>query len=118
LATADASMHERACRVRDELHAVANRVGRLLETPGARLAPIEIPPPHIGPGARRAATGTLIGFAAERLADMVEDLTASEWCIEGRIGDSTTTIEELVARALHTARQDLERSRARIDAVG
>jgi hypothetical protein len=101
-------MHERASAVRDELHAVANRVGRLLETPGAPLAPIEIPSPRIGPGSSPVATGASVRLEAERLARLVEGLSPEQWQTEGRIADSTITIEELVARPLHTSHRALD----------
>jgi hypothetical protein len=105
-------MHERASRVRDELHAVANRVGRLLETPGATLAPIEISAPGKGFGASTVSTGAFIRLAAERLARLVDGLSPEHWQIEGRIADSTITIEELVARPLHTSHHELSRAHA------
>jgi hypothetical protein len=104
LRTADIGVHERAAQLYDELHAVANRVGRLLEAPGARLAPVRLQ----APTSRRQAVprevrGAQIRIAADRLAGLVDGLSAGDWRISGTVGDSPITIGELVAAPLQSS---------------
>jgi hypothetical protein len=104
LEAADPAVGPQAARVRDELHAVANRVARLLDTPGAELPPVRVQPA----GARSRSVpgelrGALLHVEAERLAEVVEGLSPEEWRVSGRIGGSPVTIAELVAAPLHSS---------------
>lgn len=100
----DPVVHERAAGLSDELHAVANRVGRLLEGPGALLPPVRIQGPSAAPGAiPRELTGARIRVASDRLADLVDGLSPADWRRTGRIGDAPVTIGELVAAPLHSS---------------
>lgn len=104
LHTTNAAAHVSAARLRDELHAVANRIARLAETPGAPISPIsgqarrpEALVTQPGVGAAR------IELAVDRLADLVEALSPEQWEAKGTFGRSSITIGELVARPLHTS---------------
>jgi hypothetical protein len=113
LRTVDVEVHERAAQLYDELHAVANRVGRLLETPGVRLPPIRLQ----APTSRRQAVprevrGAQIRVAADRLAGLVDGLSARDWRTSGTVGDSPITIGQLVASPLHSSHRLLAFTRA------
>jgi hypothetical protein len=106
-------VHERATQLCDELHAVTNRAGRLLETPGAVLPPVRIPVPAEASTAMPGEmTGALIRVAADRLAELVDGLSPTEWFVSGRIGDSPVTVGELVAAPLHSSHRLLALSTA------
>jgi len=114
LRNADPVVHERAAQLRDELHAVANRVGRLLEAPGAQLPPVRIQAPtapsRAMPGELRSA---LIQVEVDRLADLVDGLSPTDWRLTGMIGDAPVTIGELIAAPLHSSHRLLAYTAAR-----
>ena len=114
LQNADPVVHERATQLRDELHAVANRVGRLLEAPGAQLPPVRIQAPtapsRAMPGELRSA---LIQVEVDRLADLVDGLSPTDWRLTGMIGDAPVTIGELIAAPLHSSHHLLAYTAAR-----
>lgn len=108
LQTSDSVVHERAAKLRDELHAIANRVGRLLETPGALLPPVRIQAPTAVSGAiPPELRGALIRVAVDRLAELVDRLRRADWRVSGRLGDTSVTIGELVAEPLHSSHRHL-----------
>lgn len=113
LRTTDFMAHERAAQLCDELHAVANRAGRLLETPGVLLPPVRIQVPTAASGAiPREVSGALIRVAADRFAELVDGLSPADWRVSGTIGDSPITIGELVAAPLHSSHRLLAYSSA------
>jgi hypothetical protein len=48
-------------------------------------------------------TGALIRVAADRLAELVDGLSPTDWIVSGRVGDSPVTVGELVAAPLHSS---------------
>lgn len=96
-----------AARLRDELHAVANRVARLLVSPGSTLSPVRIDVPT--ELARPPSTDLLIELLrieADRLADLTESIGA-EWGWIGRVGVGPVTVTALAAVPLHTSHRML-----------
>jgi hypothetical protein len=106
--TDDPIVHERAAQLSDELHVVANRVERLLDTPGSELPPVRLQPPISRAGTPREMSVARIRVAAARLSDLVAGLTSTAWGISGAVGGSPTTIGELVAAPLHSSHRFLE----------
>jgi hypothetical protein len=104
----DQVLVEEAARLRDELHAVANRVTRLLDVPGARLAEMDIgvPTPLAGPSSPQLVLA-LLTMAAERLADIADHLGEEEWRATGQLGSEIVTIGQLVEVPLHRAHRIL-----------
>jgi hypothetical protein len=100
---------EDAARVRDELHAVANRVGRLLVAPGSTLSPvhIDVPTELARPPSIDLLT-ELLRIEADRLADLAESIGA-EWGWIGRVGAGPVSVAALAAVPLHTTHQMLTR---------
>jgi hypothetical protein len=97
-----------AARLRDELHAIANRVARLLIEQDARLSSVTIPPPDaLAASASTNILVALLRMAAVRLADLVDALRPEQWGIAGRVGDRTVTVAELVRVPLHHSHRDL-----------
>src|SRR5690606_5017484 len=100
---------EDAARQRDELHAVANRVARLLVAPGSTVSPVRIDVPT--ESARPPSTDLLVELLrieADRLADLAGSIGA-EWGWIGRVGIGPVTASELAAVPLHTSHQLLTR---------
>lgn len=94
---------EEAARSRDELHAVANRVARILVAPGSTLSPVSIATPT---EMRRPPTIDLLVELLRMEADRLSGITGSigaEWGWFGRIGRRNVTVRELTVVPLHTA---------------
>jgi hypothetical protein len=105
---ADRRLVDRAALLRDELHAVANRVARLLDEPGAHLSIVTIRTPMSTSGI--PSTGTLVNgvrLAAERLARLVESLSADDWEATGLVPHGAVTISQLIRVPLHHSHRDL-----------
>jgi hypothetical protein len=100
----DHALLEEVARLRDEMHAVANRVARLLAAPGSTLAAMDIGRPSALAGPSSAdLLVALLAMAAERLADIAEALDDRRWRLVGRLGPEPTTVGQLIALPLHRA---------------
>lgn len=108
LRTGDDALMEEVARLRDELHAVANRVARLLAAPGSALASMDIGSPTAlaGPSSPGLLVAVLT-MTAERLASMADRLGEEDWRVIGHLGTQTVTIGQLVALPLHSAHRIL-----------
>jgi hypothetical protein len=96
--------------VRDELHAVANRVARLLVSPGSTLSPVRIDvPTELARPPSIDLLIELLRIEADRLADLTESIGA-EWGWIGRVGVGPVTVTALAAVPLHTSHQVLTRN--------
>lgn len=94
---------EEAARSRDELHAVANRVARVLVAPGSTLSPVRIETPtEMGRPPTVDLLVELLRLEADRLSGITDSIGA-EWGWFGRIGRSNVTVRELAEVPLHTA---------------
>lgn len=99
---------ERVARLRDELHATANRVERFRLT---AVPVIDVVRVH----AARAATTMLspgqilhqLDLVGDRLVAALGALTPGDWRRVGRVGDDTITLGELIDDVVHAARHDL-----------
>lgn len=99
---------ERVARLRDELHATANRVERfrLTDVPMIDLVRVH---------ATRAATMMLslgqilhqLDLVGDRLVVTLGALTPAEWRRVARVGDDTITLGGVVDDVVHAARHDL-----------
>ncbi len=91
-----------AARVRDELHVIANRIGRVLAAPGAAVvaAVASIEAPAAGPRSPDHLV-VLQRLAARRLADLLASLGAADWELCGRVGARSVTVAELAVVPLH-----------------
>jgi len=95
-------MIEEAARSRDELHAVANRVARILVAPGSTLSPVSVETPT--EMARPPAVDLLVELLrmeADRLAAITDPIRA-EWEWVGRVGRGIVTVRQLVEVPLHS----------------
>lgn len=109
----DQALVEEVARLRDELHAVANRVTRLLAAPDARLATMDIGRPTALAG--RASPELVLArlaMAAERLADIADRLGEQQWRTTGQLGSDAVTIGQLVALPLQRAHRIVSASSA------
>lgn len=101
-------VHERVAYNRDEIHAVSNRVERLLAQPGATLSPIQISRPTAASGSfGPEVLVMLLERAVRRLAVLTARLRGEQWDIRGRIDRSEVSISELVAVPFHRAHREL-----------
>jgi hypothetical protein len=100
----DHAVVEEVARLRDELHAVANRVARLLVAPGSTLAAMDIGSPTAlaGPSNPELLVAILT-MAAGRLADITDRLGEADWRLVGQLGPETVTVGQLVEVPLHSA---------------
>lgn len=90
--------------LRDELHAVANRVSRILAAPGAALAPVRLDEPTaLSTSSDPNLLLRFLRMSADRLADLVQNLTPEQWQLSGRVGSSTVTIPQLLVVPLHAS---------------
>jgi hypothetical protein len=93
---------ERAAVVRDELHAIANRVVRLVTAPGVRLSMVRINAPSaLARAASAAQLAELLDQSAVRLADLTDSLQPDQWSLAGHMGDANVTVADLIASPLH-----------------
>jgi hypothetical protein len=106
--TIESSALDRVARLRDELHATANRVTRFGVEEHPLVEPIRIPAPR--------ATNTVLGpeqllfqlgLSANRLVALIEPLTPRDWVRTGRVGDRLVTLGEIVNGVLRRAYHDL-----------
>ena len=90
-------------RLRDELHAVTNRITRILDVPAAiTIADVEIdaptalvastPPEHLV---------ALLRLAAERASTVVGRFAPADWHRRARLGDKIVDVEALAILPLH-----------------
>jgi hypothetical protein len=108
LRSGDDTVVQEVARLRDELHAVANRVARLLAAPGSTLAALDLGAPTALAGP--SSPGHLVAIvtmAAERLADMADRLGEGDRRVTGQLGQQTVTVGQLIALPLHSARRFL-----------
>ncbi|MGQ0618053.1 MAG: hypothetical protein ACT4PW_13865 [Acidimicrobiia bacterium] len=97
-----------AARLRDVVHAVTNRVDRLLAAPGSHLSSVTIDAPTaLVAAASPDLLIELLDMAAERLARLIESLGPDDRDIEGCVDTSTVTIADLVRVPLHHSHRDL-----------
>lgn len=99
---------ERVARLRDELHATANRVERfrLVDAPVIDAVRVR---------AARAASAVLssgqvlhqLDLVSDRLVEVLGALTPGEWRRVARLGDGIITLGGLIDDVLHGARHDL-----------
>jgi hypothetical protein len=112
----DEDLIDEAARMRDEIHAVAKRIGRLLDAPGSRISPVRI---EIPTASARGATAQLViallGNAAEGLGQLVESLGADDWRIEGSVGTGRVSVYELACVPLHTTHRELAAHKRRAE---
>lgn len=98
---------EDAARLRDELHAVANRVARLLVASGSTVAPVRIGvPTEVARPPSIDLLVELIRIEADRLAEISESAGA-EWGWIGRVGIGPVAVTELAAVPLHSSHRML-----------
>jgi hypothetical protein len=101
-------LFERAAFLRDEIHAVTNRIERLLAAPDSRLQPVTINvPTAIEAASSKAVVLDLLGISVERLARIVDSLRPGDWDTTGYVGNGTVTVAELVRLPLHHSYRDL-----------
>ena len=100
---------DRAAFLRDDLHAVANRVARLLAAPGTRLSvvTIHVPTALTAGIASPAIVVHRLRMAADRLRRLVEPLRTGGWDVTGSVGDGFVTVTQLVHVPLHHSHRDL-----------
>jgi hypothetical protein len=104
----DPALIEGAARLRDELHAIANRVARVLTAPGASVSRVRIHAPTALAGASdRGLVLVLLGSSADRLADITDTMDPDQWELFGCVGSSFVTIAELVLMPLHASHRRL-----------
>jgi hypothetical protein len=109
----DPTFVEPAARLRDELHAVTNRVERVLDEPDTSLASVTIhAPTALATPTSRDVLVSLLHLSANRLADLVESLSTDAWEMRGHVDEGTVTVRELAQVPLHHSHRDLARSRA------
>lgn len=104
---------EDAARLRDELHAVANRVARLLVASGSTVSPVRIgTPTELARPPSIDLLVELIRIEANRLAEISESAGA-EWGWIGRVGVGPVAVTELAAVPLHSSHRMLAREPSR-----
>jgi hypothetical protein len=98
----------RAAYLRDEIHAVTNRVARLLVAPQARLQRVRI---NVPTAIASASSGPVVlhrlRLSVERLARLVESMRTDDWKVNGYVEDRDITVAELVLVPLHHSHRDL-----------
>jgi len=108
---ANPQLLERAAFLRDEIHAVTNRVARLLVAPGSRLQRVTIYAPTANATAEsQAVVVEFLRISAERLARIVDSLRPDDWDSTGYVGDSAVTVADLIQVPLHHSHRDLVRN--------
>ena len=109
----DSSFVEPAARLRDEIHAVTNRVDRIMAAPGSHLARVIVhTPTALATPTSEDLLIRLLHLSADRLADLIESLPPGAWEIGGRVAGGPVTVRELVQVPLHHSHRDLARSGA------
>jgi hypothetical protein len=107
---ANPQLWERAAFLRDEIHAVTNRVARLLVAPGSRLQRVTIYAPTANATAgSQAVVVDFLRISAERLARIVDSLRLDDWASTGYVGDSSVTVADLIQVPLHHSHRELVR---------
>jgi hypothetical protein len=105
---ANPQLLERAAFLRDEIHAVTNRVARLLVAPRSRLQRVTIRAPTANAtSGSQAVVVDLLRFSAERLARIVDSLRLDDWGTTGYVGDGVVTVADLIHVPLHHSHRDL-----------
>ena len=92
-----------AARARDELHAVTNRIARILTAPGSTLSPVHVERPT---ALTQYASIDLIIELLRQEADRLASITASldeEWGWVGSVGSQQVTVRQLADVPLHSA---------------
>ena len=108
---ANPQLLERAAFLRDEIHAVTNRVARLLVAPGSRLQRVTIYAPTANATAEsQAVVIDFLRISAERLARIVDSLRPDDWDSTGSVGDRAVTVADLIQVPLHHSHRDLVRN--------
>ena len=98
-----------AARVRDELHAVTNRVSRILVSPGSPVLAtvvVDAPSSLAGSASPRQVVVRVL-MAAQRAADLARTLDDTDWDLVGRLGAATIRVDELLAMPLHRSHRRL-----------
>ena len=111
------SLAAHAALLRDELHAVTNRVERLVLEPGSRLAVLELHETTVAGSGSTSVVLRRLRIAAERLADLIEALRVEEWAITGRVRDGSVSVRQLVHLPLHHSHRDLATRRGDVAVV-
>ena len=99
-------VHVGIARARNELHAVANRMSRILEAP-TNVGPAVVTEVDTEAPIVVAATTdpdqllARLRLAAERASEFVGALDAGDWRRRARVGERSVTIEELAILPLH-----------------
>ena len=107
--TATQSMLIDTARLRDELHVVANRITRVLAAPGSAIVPavrIETPTAWTRP-TNADQLITLMRFAADRLAGVLDSLRPEDWNLTGRAGRTSMSVCDLALIPLHRSHRRL-----------
>lgn len=99
---------ERVARLRDELHATANRVERVRLVDDPMIDAVRV-------RAARAVSAVLspgqvlhqLDLVSDRLVEVLGALTPSEWRRVARLGEGVITLGGLIDDVLHGARHDL-----------
>lgn len=99
---------ERVARLRDELHATANRVERVRLVDDPMIDAVRV-------RAARAVSAVLspgqvlhqLDLVSDRLVEVLGALTPSEWRRVARLGEGVITLDGLIDDVLHGARHDL-----------
>lgn len=106
-ATPDRAGLERVARLRDELHATANRVARF----GVDRHPIVDPARITAPTDASVLAPEQLLFRLEltagRLITLLEPLSSRDWARTGYVGDRPVTLGDVVDRVVHGAAHDL-----------
>jgi hypothetical protein len=112
----DEDLVDEAARLRDEIHAVAKRIGRLLDAPGSRISAVRIEIPTASArGASAQLVSALLGNAAEGLARLAESLEDGDWHVEGFVGTGRVSVYELACVPLHTTHRQLAAHKRRAE---
>ena len=103
LSTASPAQLEAGARLRDELHAVANRIGRLRAAPGSAVrATLSIDAPTaLSRTLNSEHLLAMFSSSAQRLADLTLSLDATEWNLRTRAGAGCISVAELALMPLH-----------------
>jgi hypothetical protein len=96
-------MVSEAARARDELHAVANRIARILVAPGSSLAAVHIETPTaLAQPTSIDLVVELLRMEADRLAAITDSID-EQWDWVGYVGSQAVTVRQLADVPLHTA---------------
>jgi hypothetical protein len=98
---------ERVARLRDELHATANRVARFAVDDLPIVDPARTTTPTDASMLAPEQVLSRLELTAGRLITLLEPLSAREWARTGRMGDRLVTLGEIVDRVVHGAAHDL-----------